>query len=87
MYLPPSEHLAIDTLSGLFSDMSWAADRIHDLFSKCAKEHVNSNEAMMGLYQQNIPREDFIQHLDNLLRPTYQAAKNQGFTEWHPGII
>lgn len=65
----------------------WAADNIHDLFKKCEKEHVNSNEAMMGLYQQNIQRNDFIQHLDNLLRPTYQAAKNQGFTEWHPNIL
>ncbi len=42
---------------------------------------------MMGLYQQNIQRNDFIQHLDNLLHPTYQAAKNQGFTEWHPNIL
>lgn len=65
----------------------WAAERIHELFEKCAKEHINSNEAMIGLYQQDIPREDFVQHLDNLIRPTYQAARNQGFTEWHSNII
>ena len=51
------------------------------------KRYFAMQDPMMGLYQQNIPREDFIQHLDNLLRPTYQAAKNQGFTEWHPSII
>lgn len=60
----------------------WAADRIHDLFSKCAREHVNSNEAMNGLYRQGIGKAEFTQHLNNLLWPTYQAAKNQGFTEW-----
>ena len=61
----------------------WAADKIHDLFDKCAKEHVNSNEAMTGLYRQGIKRDEFVHHLVNLLWPTYQAAKNQGFTEWH----
>ena len=64
----------------------WAMDKIHDLFEKCAKEHVNSNEAMIGLYRQGIQKNDFEQHLLNLLWPTYQAAKNQGFTEWHPII-
>lgn len=62
----------------------WEADKIHDLFDKCAKEHVNSNEAMTGLYRQGIGQDEFIHHLVNLLWPTYQAAKNQGFTEWHP---
>lgn len=61
----------------------WAADRIHDLFNKCAKEHVNSNEAMTGLYRQGISQNEYIKYLVELLWPTYQAAKNQGFTEWH----
>ena len=65
----------------------WAAERIHDLFDKCAREHVNSNEAMTGLYRQGIRWDDFRQHLGNLLWPTYQAAKNQGFTEWNPGFM
>lgn len=62
----------------------WANDNIHDLYKKCEKEHVNSNEAIMGLYQPGIQKIDFKQHLFNLLWPTYIAAKNQGFTEWHP---
>ena len=65
----------------------WQNDHIHTLFEKCKKEHVNSNEALMGLYQENIPEADYRVHLDNLLRPTYQAAKNQGFTEWKPSLI
>ena len=65
----------------------WQNDQIHTLFEKCKKEHVNSNEALMGLYQENIPEADYRTHLDNLLRPTYQAAKNQGFTEWKPSVI
>ena len=56
------------------------------MFDKCAKEHVNSSEAMTGLYRQGIQRNEFEHHLFNLLWPTYQAAKNQGFTEWHPTI-
>jgi len=64
----------------------WAADKIHDLFDKCAKEHVNSNEAITGLYRQGISREEYVKHLVNLLWPMYQAAKNQGFTEWCPGV-
>ena len=64
--------------------MIWQNEHIHRLFETCSKEHVNSNEAMMGLYQRNIPETDYRIHLDNLLRPTYQAAKNQGFTEWNP---
>ena len=65
----------------------WAAEKIHDLFDKCAREHVNSAEALTGLYQPGIQKIDFAMHLTNLLWPTYQAAKNQGFTEWHPNII
>ena len=63
------------------------AEKIHDLFVKCAKEHVNSNEAMTGPYRKGIQKNEFEQHLTNLLWPTYQAAKNQGFTEWYPNIL
>ena len=66
--------------------MIWKADKIHDLFNRCVREHVNSNEALIGLYQQGIQRYDFEQHLMSLLWPTYQAAKNQGFTEWKSDI-
>ena len=62
----------------------WEAEKIHDLFDKCAKEHVNSNEAMTGLYRRGITKDEYVDHLVNLLWPTYQAAKNQGFTEWCP---
>ncbi len=64
----------------------WRNEQVRTLFEKCKKEHVNSTEALMGLYQENISEEDYRIHLDNLLRPAYQAAKNQGFTEWNPSF-
>ena len=62
----------------------WEAEKIHVLFEKCAKEHVNSNEALIGLYRPGIQKDDFRHNLNNLVWPAYQAAKNQGFTEWNP---
>ena len=37
----------------------WQNDHVHMLFEKCKKEHVNSNEALIGLYQENIPEADY----------------------------
>lgn len=58
------------------------SDQIHDLFEKCKKEHVNSNEAMNRLYIPNIQKSEFASHLEELMLPTYKAAKNLGFSEW-----
>lgn len=46
--------------------------------------HKNRN-VVTGLYRQGITKDEYVVHLVNLLWPTYQAAKNQGFTEWHMG--
>ncbi len=64
----------------------WASEHIHALFEPCKQEHVNSNEALIGLYQPGIPKDIFLSHLDNLIKPAYQAAKNLGFKEWKPTI-
>ena len=65
----------------------WQSDHIRSLFDKCRAEHVNSHEAVMGLYQAGIAPETFRKRLTGLLKPTWQAARNQGFNEWTPGGI
>lgn len=63
-------------------ELIWQNDKVAAEFRKCEREHINSNEARMGLYQPGISQTDFATHLGNLLLPTYQAARNQGFQEW-----
>lgn len=60
----------------------WDSDQIHSLFDKCSKEHINSNEALNKLYIPGITKEMFTNHLEEIIRPTYNAAKNLGFGEW-----
>lgn len=60
----------------------WASDQIHSLFEKCQAEHVNSNEALIKLYVPNLNKIEYTEHLEELILPTYNAAKNLGFGEW-----
>lgn len=60
----------------------WATDQIHSLFENCKAEHINSNEAINKLYLPGIRKAEFEAHLEELIRPTYDAAKNLGFGEW-----
>jgi hypothetical protein len=60
----------------------WLSETIHDLFDKCSREHVNSNEAKMKLYQRGISEHQFSESLQELIFPTYTAARNMGFPEW-----
>ena len=60
----------------------WASSQIQSLFEKCRAEHVNSNEAINKLYIPGIEKAAFTKNLEELIRPTYNAAKNLGFGEW-----
>ena len=60
----------------------WASIQIHSLFEKCRAEHVNSNEAINKLYIPGIDKDSFANNLEELIRPTYNAARNLGFGEW-----
>ena len=60
----------------------WSSDQIHALFEKCRVEHINSNDAINKLYVPGIAQVGFTAHLEELIRPTYNAAKNLGFGEW-----
>lgn len=60
----------------------WKSESIHKLFENCKREHVNSNEALMKLYWPGIDQSKFSAHLEELILPTYTAAKNLGFGVW-----
>lgn len=60
----------------------WTSEQIHALFEKCKAEHINSNEAFNKLYIPGIQKNTFTSNLEEIIRPTYFAAKNLGFGEW-----
>ena len=49
--------------------------------------HIIEDTKLAEYYKEHpfkiLTKDEYIEHLVNLLWPTYQAAKNQGFTEWH----
>ena len=60
----------------------WKYDKVHDVFEKCAAEHVNTDEAKMKLYGEGLSKDDFTSHLREMVLPPYKAAQNLGFGEW-----
>ena len=59
----------------------WESEQVKVLFEKCRSEHINSNEANK-LYVPGINKIEFSNHLEELILPSYTAAKNLGFGEW-----
>lgn len=60
----------------------WENEHIRDVFEKCEKEHVNSDEAREKLYSPGIERAAFQDELYLMVHPSYQSAQSQGFAEW-----
>ena len=60
----------------------WHNNEIHSMFEKCAREHINTDEARMKLYEPGLDKEVFSAHLEEILLPAYKAAQNTGFLEW-----
>lgn len=60
----------------------WDSNSIHELFEKCCSEHVNSMDVLNKLYVPGIGKSDFMAHLEDIIKPVYNAAKNLGFGEW-----
>lgn len=60
----------------------WTNASVYDIFEKCQKEHINSNEVRMKLYRQGIGEREFCSGLEGILLPLYQSAHNVGFQEW-----
>ena len=52
------------------------------LFHKCARENLNSEEIRYRLYRSGQTEEQFTRQLEEILLPVYESAKNMGFREW-----
>lgn len=63
-------------------EATWKYDKIHEVFEKCRKEHINSDDAYMKLYRQGLSKTDFNGNLCEILYPVYQSAHTMGFKEW-----
>lgn len=49
----------------------------------CLKEHVNNDEIRYSLYQSELDQTRFAEHLEKILRPSYDSALNMGFRVWN----
>lgn len=63
-------------------EMMYQYDAVRELFEKCAKEHLNSEEIKYRLYRENLSYEEFSGVLEEVISPVYQSAKNCGFEQW-----
>lgn len=62
--------------------MMYQYEVVRELFEKCAREHLNSEEIKHRLYRENLSREEFSRVLEEIISPVYQSAKNCGFEQW-----
>ena len=57
-------------------------EKANQLFRKCAKENLNSEEIRYRLYRSGQTEDEFTKQLEEILLPVYESAKNMGFREW-----
>lgn len=62
--------------------LMWKNEHVHAEFDKCAKDHINSADVMHKLYRPELSKEVFGNHLEEIIRPVYNAAINLGFDRW-----
>nr|MCR4691570.1 hypothetical protein [Lachnospiraceae bacterium] len=62
--------------------LSKTNDRVADEFSRVSKYHVNNGDIHRELYCDGLTESQFGSRLQNVIRPVYDAAKNNGFKEW-----
>ena len=60
----------------------WEYPKVHEVFNRCVKEHINSDDVRHKLYRPNISRDEFYYNLEEIIRPVYNAAQNMGFDSW-----
>lgn len=51
-------------------------------FEKCAKYHINSMDVRKSLYVEGLEKAQFVDRLENILKPVYESARLCGFQEW-----
>lgn len=56
--------------------------KIEKLFNDCLDEYVNDPNIRNILYEKKQNKNDFINHLKDIIEPVYISAKNLGFNEW-----
>ena len=66
----------------LLYELMWEYPEVHKAFDKCAKEHLNNQEIRYKLYQRGLSETEFSGHLEEVMFPVYQSAKNMGFSSW-----
>ena len=69
-------------LEYLSYSLSKKNDKVADAFDKISKYHLNNEEIARSLYCDGLTEADFGERLNNVIRPIYVAAKNNGFKEW-----
>lgn len=69
-------------LEYLSYSLAKANDKVAERFDKIAKYHLNNDEIARSLYCAGLSEDEFGRRLDNVIRPIYDAAKNNGFKEW-----
>lgn len=60
----------------------WQYEKIHKEFEICRKEHINNEDVMHNLYRKGLTKQEFSMHLEHIVYPVYQSARDMGFREW-----
>lgn len=63
-------------------ELIWDNEHVNKAFQQVRKQHVNSPDAELKLYQPGISKDTFANNLHDIILPSYQAAKNIGYMEW-----
>lgn len=63
-------------------ELIWDNEHVNKAFQQARKQHVNSPDAELKLYQPGISKDTFANNLHDIILPSYQAAKNIGYMEW-----
>lgn len=63
-------------------ELTWTYDRIHEVFEKCLKEHVNNADVKEKLYRKCLTRTEYAANLRSIMLPVYESAQALGFEIW-----
>ncbi len=63
-------------------ELIWKSESVHMEFDKCARDHLNNMDIRYKLYTKGQDYQSFAGHLESIIKPVYQSAKNCGFDSW-----
>lgn len=76
-YFPRLAHLEFQAYK-----VMWEKEPVHQVFEKCANEHLNNPDIRHRLYRAGQDQEQFTRQLEEILFPVYQSARTCGFKNW-----